>query len=153
MRAKDLAEGYPIARLDDDALEAARAMAHQRRPGVVVMGDDGAPLTVLPGSQVLRFLVPGYVQDDPSLARVFDEADATETCVTKLTGRTVRELLPPRDKHAEPAIVDGDATVLECAALMARLRSPLLVVMDGETIHGIITASHLLDLLLAGPAA
>lgn len=153
MRAKDLAEDYPMAHLDDDAYTAVRAMASQRRPGVVIMGEGGVPLHVLPGTQVLRFLVPRYVQDDPALARVFDESDAIEACVEKLSGRAVRELLPPKEKRTEPAVVDGDATVMECAALMVRLRSPLLVVADGDVVHGVITASHLLDRLLGGPAA
>lgn len=153
MRAKDLAEDYPIARLDDDALEAVTTMASQRRPGVVVLGEGSRPLHVLPGTQVLRFLVPSYVQDDPSLARVFDETDAIEACVSKLTGHVVRDLLPPADKRTEPAVVDGDATVLECAALMVRLRSPLLVVVDDDVVHGVITASHLLDRLLTQPTS
>jgi hypothetical protein len=155
MRAKDLAGPYPVARLDDDALAAARQMVEQRRPGVVILGDETTPLTVLPGSQVLRFLLPGYVQDDPSLAAVFDEKSAAEACISKLTGRTVRELLPRVDRRAEIARVDPDATVLECAALMARLRSPLLVVQeegDGEVL-GVITVAHLLEVLLADPDA
>lgn len=151
MRAKDLAEAYPMARLDDDAFTAVTTMASQRRPGVVVLDEGSRPLHVLPGTQVLRFLVPGYVQDDPSLARVFDETDAIEACVSKLSGHRVGDLLPPKDKRTEPALVDGDATVLECAALMVRLRSPLLVVADGDVIHGVITASHLLDQLLTQP--
>ena len=153
MRAKDLAEDYPMAHLDDDAYAAVMAMASQRRPGVVVLGEGEVPLLVLPGTQVLRFLVPRYVQDDPSLARVFDESDAIEACVSKLSGHAVRELLPSEGKRAELAVVDGDATVMECAALMVRLRSPLLVVADGDVIHGVITASHLVDRLLGGPAA
>lgn len=153
MRARDLVEEYPIAQLDDDALTAVSAMAQQRRPGLVVMGEAGAAPLVLPGSQVLRFLVPGYVQDDPSLARVFDEQDASEACLNRLVGCTVRELLPAPEKRAETAVVPGSATVLECAALMARLRSPLLVVEDGDTILGVVTTSRLLDRLLSGPAA
>ena len=31
---------------------------------------------------------------------------------------------------------------------MARLRSPLLVVADGDTVHGVLTAPHLLEILL-----
>jgi CBS domain-containing protein len=49
----------------------------------------------------------------------------------------------------ELAAVDGDTTVLECAAEMARLRSPLLVVVDGDGhVLGLLTASHLLEKLL-----
>jgi CBS domain-containing protein len=48
----------------------------------------------------------------------------------------------------ELAAVDGDATVLECAAVMARLRSPLVVVVEDGQVRGLLTASHLLEVLL-----
>ena len=135
--------------LTDDALTAARLIAEQRRPGVVVVDADNKPVTVLPGSQVLRFIVPGYVQEDPSLARVYDERGGAEACVTKLRGRTVKELLPPKEKRYELPRVSGDATLIECAAMMARLHSPLLLVSDDDTVHGVVTTSHLLDVILA----
>lgn len=147
MHARDLAEDYPLVRLTDDALEAARLIARQRRPGVVVVDADNHPVTVLPGSQVLRFIVPGYVLEDPSLARVYDERSA-DACVNRLTGRTVEEMLPPEERRHDLPQVSGEATVIECAATMARLHSPLLVVSDDHRIHGVVTASHLLDVIL-----
>lgn len=151
MRARDLAEDYPLVRLSDPALTAARLIGEQHRPAVVVVDDDGKPVTVLPGSQVLRFSVPGYVQEDPSLARVYDERGGAEVCVTNLARRTVKEVLPPKDKRYELPVVSGNATVLECAATMARLHTPLVVVSDDETVHGVVTASHLLDVILNNP--
>ena len=53
----------------------------------------------------------------------------------------------------ELAAVDGDATVLECAAVMARLRSPLLVVVEDRQVRGVLTAAHLLEVLLAAEDA
>jgi CBS domain-containing protein len=107
-------------------------------------------MAVLPASQVLRFVVPGYVQDDPSLARVLDEQAADE-CARELARHRVREVLPAKDRRVELAAVDPDATVVECAAVMARLHSPLLVVLEDGQAHGLITAAHLLEALL--PAA
>ena len=149
MLAAELARHYPTVSLGTDALEAARILADARLPGLIVLDDDGQPYTVLPGSQVLRFIVPGYVQEDPSLARVYDERGGAEACVSKLDGHTVKELLPPKEKRYELPRVSGDATVIECAAMMARLRTPLLLVSDEDTIHGVITASHLLDVILS----
>lgn len=151
VRAKDLAESYPMSRLEDAAFEAVSAMVRQGRPGIVVLGEGAAPLHVLPASDVLRLIVPRYVQEDPSLAGVFAEKDAIEACTGQLSGRVVRDFLPPMDELAEPAVVPSDATVMECAALMVRVRSPLVVVADGDTIHGVITATHLLERLLGGP--
>ncbi|WNV85155.1 CBS domain-containing protein [Umezawaea sp. Da 62-37] len=148
MRARDLVEDYPLVRLGDDALTAARLIADQHRPAVVVVDEQGRPVAVLPGSQVLRFSVPGYVLDDPSLSRVYDERGGAEVCVAKLAKRTVKDVLPPEDKRLELPVVSGGATVLECAATMARLRVPLVVVVDADTIHGVVTASHLLAVIL-----
>jgi hypothetical protein len=36
----------------------------------------GTRITVLTGSQVLRFVIPRYVQEEVALARVFDERHA-----------------------------------------------------------------------------
>jgi CBS domain-containing protein len=151
VRARELAEQLPTVGPDDAAWDAARLIAAHRLPGIAVVGPDGRPIAVLPAAQVLRWVVPTYIQDDPSLARVFGEADADRLCADGLTGKHVRDLLPAKGHRVELAGVDGDATVVECAAEMARLRSPLLVVVDeGGQVRGLLTASHLLEELLPG---
>jgi NhaA family Na+:H+ antiporter len=150
MRARDLAQDLPTVGPDSEALAAARLIATHRLPGVAVVDTDGRPVAVLPASQVLRFVVPGYIQEDPRLARVLDEASA-DLCADGLAGKRVRDLLPPKDHRVELAAVAGDATVVECAAVMARLRSPLVVVTDGGHVRGLLTAAHLLEVLLSGP--
>jgi CBS domain-containing protein len=145
MRARDLARPYPVVPLDSNALEAAHLLAEGRLPGLVVVDQEGHPTTILPGSQVLRFVLPRYVQDDPPLARVFDEAAADKLC-GKLADFTVRELLA-RDRPTLP-VVDGDATAMEVAAVMARMHSPLVAVVHGGELLGAITVSSLLDVVL-----
>jgi CBS domain-containing protein len=151
VKARELAEQLPTVGLDDAAWDAARLVAEHRLPGIAVVDGDGRPVAVLPASQLLRCVVPAYIQDDPSLARVFGEADADSMCIDGLTGRRVRDLLPDKAHRVELASVDGDATVVECAAEMARLRSPLLVVVDAGKVRGLLTASHLLEVLLPDP--
>lgn len=146
MHAENMAEAFPVVDIDSDALEAAKLLAEKRLPGLVVCDRHGHPHTVLPGSQVVRFLVPGYVQDDPSLAGVFSEGLA-DRIAEKLSGVTVRKLLG--DKKRELAKVNADDTILEVAAVMARMHSPLVAVMDGENLLGVITASRLLEAALA----
>lgn len=150
MRARDLAQDLPTVGPEADALEVARVIADRRLPGVAVVDSDGHPVAVLPASQVLRFLVPDYIQQDPALARVLDEVGADETA-RGLAGTSVGELLPTRRHRVELAAVKGDATVVECAALMARLNSPLLMVTERGCTLGLLTASHLLEALLTGP--
>ena len=152
MRARELARPFPVVFPDTDASDAARAMAAERLPGLIVCGDDGRPWTVLPGSQVLRFLIPAYVQDEPGLARALDEQAADELC-RRLEHRTVRDLLPRPQDLDELPVVDSDATGLEVAAVMARMHSPLVAVVDGDEVVGSITVSQLLDYLLPPAAA
>lgn len=127
--------------IDSDALDAARLLAQHRLPGLVVTDEAGKPYAVLPASQVVRFIVPGYVQDDPSLAGVLSESMA-DRAAEKLGGKTVRDVLPEH-LHDVPA-AEADATIIEVAALMARMRSPLVAVVKGGELHGVITASRLL---------
>ena len=105
----------------------------------------GKPFAVLPASQVVRFLVPTYVQDDPSLAGVLNESMA-DHAADKLGNKTVRQVLPEHLTDVPPA--NADDTIIEVAALMARNRTPLIAVMKEGKLHGVITASRLLEAAL-----
>ncbi|WP_431925291.1 CBS domain-containing protein [Nonomuraea jabiensis] len=148
MRARDLLADFPTVAVDTPVVDAARMLAEQDLPGLIVVDDDGSPFTILPGTQVLRLAVPGYCQDDPALARVVDEAHA-DAFLQALDGRTVREALPRQPR--ELPVTDPEATVLELAALMARTHSPLVAVVDGDRrLIGAVTLQGLLDRVLAG---
>ncbi len=148
MLARDLYEEYPSVTVDADALEAAQLLGRHRLPGLVVTNEDGRPIAVLPASQVVRFVVPRYIQDDPSLARVLDER-ASDRIVSELSRHTVGDMLP--DRLPELPVLHADDTVLELAALMARLRSPLVAIVDDDHLLGVVTASRLLTLALHAP--
>jgi predicted transcriptional regulator len=139
-----MAEDFPVVSLDTDAREAVELLAGRRLPGLIVVDDRGRPHSVLPASQVVRFLVPSYVQDDPSLARVIDEPLADQVA-SRLAGVAVRKLLPK--EPVELPVVNHDDTVIEVAAIMARLRCPLVAVMKDHEIIGAVTASRLLELV------
>jgi predicted transcriptional regulator len=142
MRARDLAADFPVVRMDTDALDAARLLAEQDLPGLVVVDERGAPFTILPGTQVLRFAIPTYVQDDPRLAAVVDEVSADAIC-RALAGVPVRDLLPARPR--ELPVVDGSDTVLEIAAVIARTGVPLVAVVEHQQMLGVITLDALMD--------
>lgn len=141
MRAEDIAEEFPVVSIESDAMDAARMLAEHRLPGIVVTDTSGKPYAVLPASQVVRFIVPGYVQDDPSLAGVLNESMA-DRAAEKLGGKRVRDVLPEHLLDVPSA--DADDTIIEVAALMARWRSPLIAVVKDGTLHGVISASRLL---------
>ena len=147
MRAGDLAAPFPTVTLATPAIESAGLLAGENLPGLIVVDERGRPLTILPGTQVLRMAVPQYCQDDPALARVIDEA-AADVFLRELGDRTVAEVLP-RERRELP-VVDPGATVLEVAALMARVRSPVVAVAERDgTMRGAVTLDALLDRMLA----
>ncbi|MDP9395100.1 MAG: CBS domain-containing protein [Actinomycetota bacterium] len=147
MRARDIADPhFPAVPLDGDALDAATLLAGRRLAGLVVTDGHGLPIAILPGSQVLNFMIPDYVQHDLALARVYDEQAADELACT-LAGKTVRQLLP-RKELVELEIVDGDATAMEVAAIMARMHSPVVAVVEKGRMLGAITVAALLDHVL-----
>lgn len=146
MRARDLMSDFPTVTLDSPALDAARLLAEQDLPGLIVTDGNGAPCTILPGTQVLWLAVPQYCRDDPTLARVVDEAHA-DAFLEALTGRSVRECLPERPR--ELPVAGPDATVLELAALMARTHSPLVAVVADGRLLGAVTLQALVDRVLA----
>jgi len=152
--AQDLAAPYPTVRMNTPAREAAQLLAERHLPGLIVVDDNDHPVPILPGSQVLRLLVPAYVQDDPTLARVLEEKYADKISEV-LAGRTVADMLPA-DRKTLP-IVAPDDTVLEIAALMAANRSPLVAVVERRNkkapMIGAVTAADLLERLLAGTAS
>ncbi len=141
MRAEDIAEEFPVVSIDSDALGAARLLAEHRLPGIVVTDSSDRPYAILPASQVVRFIVPRYVQDDPSLAGVLDEEMADHAC-DKLGGKTVRDVLPDHLRNIPAA--NADDTIIEVAAMMARLKTPLIAVVKDRKLRGVITASRLL---------
>jgi CBS domain-containing protein len=149
MQARDLASPYPTVRVDADGLTAARLLTEHNRPGLIVVDDHEHPIAVLPGSQVLRMMIPSYVQDDPALARVLDE-DFADNVYNELKSHTVRDLI--NTSRAKLVVVAPDDTVLEIAAIMAANRCPLAAVVEEDSktapMIGAISVSDLLGRVL-----
>lgn len=135
--------------MDSSVADAARLISERRLPGVIVVDDNEHPVAILPGSQVLRLVIPHYVQQDPTLARVLDEAHADRMC-EELERKLVRDALP-REPTQLPK-VGPDDTVLEIAAIMAATRSPVVAVVDERSktapLLGAVTVAQLLAALL-----
>lgn len=147
MRARDLIRPAIVADPGDAAVDALRRMAADGGPGLVVRAPRG--LVVVPASQVLRVALPRYVLDDPSLGRVWDEGSADQLA-DGLAGRRVADLLDALDTDDEPvsAVVDPDATLVEIAAVMAEAHTPLVAVVDGTDLLGVVTAAQVLQRLV-----
>jgi CBS domain-containing protein len=141
VRAEDLEEKFPIVPIDCDAVDAARKIAEHNLPGLLVTDTSGKPYAVLPAFEILRYILPRYVQDDLALAGVLGEP-TPDQAVQNLAGKTVGDVLP--DNLRDIPSVDARATVTKAAAEMARLRSPLIAVTKDGKVRGVITASRLL---------
>jgi CBS domain-containing protein len=141
VRAEDLDEQFPIVQLDSDALEAARLIAEHGLPGLIVADASRKPCAVLLASEMLRFALPRYVQDDITLAGVLGDALA-DNASENLAGKTVGDLLP-KQLRVVASVNVGDG-VIKVAAEMAQQRSPLIAVTENGKLHGVITASRLL---------
>jgi len=140
MHASELAEAIPTVTRATTALEAARVIAEHRLAGLIVADDDGVPVAVVPGTQVLKLVVPRYVREDPSLAHVYDEAGADELCAA-LEGKFVANLLDSDEIASRklPSVLPED-TLVEIATVMIDSHSPVVVVRDRDgTYSGAIT--------------
>jgi CBS domain-containing protein len=145
MRARDLAVPYPLLPADAPAAEAARLLAEEEVDAVFV-DRQGQLQGVVSDIGLLVRLLPGYIIEDPTLAQVMEEG-ATDLLWRRLEGHRVEELLP-RAASGEVPQVDGDATLMEVAAVMAGARAPMVAVRDGGRLIGGITSSALLTRLL-----
>jgi predicted transcriptional regulator len=146
MRADQIAEEFPVVGSASNALDAGRLIAERRLPGLVVTDAEGRPLAILPASQVVRMLVPNYVQDDPSLAGVLSESMA-DHIADAIGDKTVAAILPK--SVPDMAKVESDDTIVQVAAVMAHERAPLVAVVENGRLVGVITASRLLEVALA----
>lgn len=145
MQARDIVEEIPTVTVDDPVAHAVRVMARRRLPGLVIVDDRSRPRFVLPGTQVLRMAVLDTYQEDPALVRTIDEAHA-DLFWQERGNVTVGSCLPKQP--AAPVLVSLDATLLEVAALMARVHSPLVAVVDAAgVLVGAVTLNRLLQSL------
>ena len=141
MRAEDLDEQFPIVQVGSDAIDAARMIAEHGLPGVVVVDASHKPCAVILAAEMLRFVLPRYVQDDITLAGVLGVALA-DNASGNLAGKTVGDVLPQHPR-AVPSVSARDG-VIKVAAEMAQQRSPLIAVIENGKLHGVITAARLL---------
>lgn len=146
MRAEEMVEEFPVLGIESPALDAFRLLAEHRFSALVVgTGKSDEPYAVLPSFQVVRFLVPVYVQYDPGLAGVLTESMA-DRAADRLSGKTIRDLMP-HERQRVP-VVEADDTFIEVAEVMSRMQSPLVIVVKDGSLRGVITASRLLAAVL-----
>jgi CBS domain-containing protein len=150
MRAVQLAEQVPTVQRATTGAEAARVIAEYRLSGLVVAGEDGVPIAVIPGSQILSLVLPQYVRDEPNLAHAYDEVGSDELCGA-LNRATIGELMEAKRLTAtKPPSVLPEDTLIEIASTMDAAHTPVILVIDREgAFHGVITLSRVLAAIAA----
>ncbi len=144
MRARDLAVPYPLLPAAAPAAEAVRLLAEEEVDAVFVERQ-GRLQGVVSDIGLLVRMLPSYVIEDPKLAHVMEEG-AADLLWRRLEGRTAGELL--LKGGGEVPQVDGDATLMEVAAVMGGAQAPMVAVREGGRLIGGITSSALLTRLL-----
>lgn len=145
MKARDLMSPHAMLRRDAPASEATETLSRHDVRAVLVVSDDGSFAGVISDSELLRALLPPFVDESEALARVFEEA-ASESLFRRLEGRTVADLMPAeRDEHP---VVDAEDTLIEVASTMVRARASLVGVLEGGRLAGGISIDDLLTHLL-----
>jgi CBS domain-containing protein len=130
---------------DDPASEAARILSRHDVRAVLVVNRAGEFAGVISDSELLRRLLPPYLEDNVALARVLEEA-ASEALFGRLEGLSVSDLMP--DDREEPPVVHGDDTLIEVASVMVRSRASLVGVVDEGGLIGGISIDDLISHLL-----
>jgi CBS domain-containing protein len=145
VKARNLASPRETLRTDDPASEAARILSRHDVRAVLVVDPGGHLAGVLSDSELLRGLLPAYIEENEALARVLDEA-ASDALYRRLEGRTVADLVPS-DREEAPLVEGGD-TLVEVAAIMVRARASLVGVVDEGRLIGGISIDDLVSHLL-----
>ena len=132
MHASDLETTLPLVDRGTPVLDAARMIAGERLPVLVITDDKGRPAAVISAVDVLGLLIPSYLRDDTSLSGVLDESGSDEVWA-EARGHTVGELLDDEGVDVHDLLtVEPDATLVEVATLMAAARASVALVA-GDT--------------------
>jgi CBS domain-containing protein len=145
MKARNLASPRETVGVGAPATAAAQILSRHDVRAILVVDEDGSFAGVISDSELLRALLPAYIDETGSLARVLEEG-AADVLHRRLEGRTVADLMP-EDRDAIP-VVDADDTLVEVAAAMVRSRASLVGVLEGDRLIGGISVDDLVSHLL-----
>ncbi|GGS97972.1 hypothetical protein GCM10010222_44610 [Streptomyces tanashiensis] len=145
MSARDLAWPCTPLRPDTTLREAAALLVRERAPAIVVVSEDGHPLTVLPAARVLTATLPESVVEDPLLAAAAG-ASLDDAVRARASSLRLADLLPQRPPVLP--VVSPDASPVHMAAFMERTGSSVVLVVeyddDQPHVLGTVDAATLL---------
>lgn len=146
MRASDVMQILPAARLADAVLPAMRTVARHDLPGLVVVDEHDQVVACVGVTDLLGLALPPYLRGEACLARTFGEAHS-DRIAEWLLGAAVRDVVGEAAERIP--LVRADATLVELAETMSRQRCALVMVEQRETgVLGVVTARRLLEALV-----
>ena len=85
MRAADVVQVLPTARLVDAVLPAVRVVVRRELPGLVVVDERDQVVACVSSTDLLRLMLPRYLRCEPCLARLFGDQQADR--IARVAGR------------------------------------------------------------------
>lgn len=140
MRARDLVRPYPTLSSGAPAIRAVQLAAATSVRSFLVVDPSGALIGVLSNTDILRAMLPTYLEDSPSIAGVIpsNQADLLyKHGQRKRVGNVV----------TQDAAVAPDATLVKIMSVMVSTRAPLVGVVDEGRLLGGISLDQVLESL------
>ena len=129
--------------------EAIKLFAEARISGAPVVDDAGRLLGILTEGDLIfqdaDVKAPGFLDILGGMIPLGNTEEYRHE-VLKSAGVTADEVMTD-----DPVTVDPDATLAECATLMAEERKKMLPVVEGERLAGVITRMDILTLHVLNP--
>lgn len=140
MYVRDAMLAEPVtSRPNEPFLQFLSRVVASRQATAAVLGDDGRLLGLVGIHDILRKVVPVYVDFDTKLMEVMHESYFEER-LSRLEGLTVADLMCTEIDSIAP-----DDTLIKAAALMVENGRKTLPVLDGDRFVGMITRRSLLE--------
>lgn len=134
-----------VLRPDDSAEDLVRAFERAGLRAVAVTSPEGQLIGMVTDQYLLHALLPPYVREDSTLARVLEE-DAAWTLRRRLQGQRVENVVNIR-RRQQPAVDPGD-TLVEVTSAMVEAGAAAVPVVAGDLLVGVVTMDDLLPALL-----
>jgi CBS domain-containing protein len=149
LKARDVMGPVRVVQPEDSAGELVLAFRDPDVRAVAVVTEVGEVVGAISDEDMLNAILPSYLLDDATLARVLEEDAATELR-RRLEGRRVKDLVEA--DRREHTFVSPDDTLIEVAVAMSRSSDPAVLVVAEGKVLGVIPVEVLLPALL-GPEA
>lgn len=147
MKASDVMRPAAVLHPDDPAEDLVRVFARRSLRAVAVVSAEGELIGLVTDEDLLYALLPPYVLDDYTLARVL-ERNADSELRRRLEGKRVKNVINIRRR--QPLPVGPDDSLVEVTSAMVRAADPAVLVVEDDVLAGVITVDDLLPALLGG---